>query len=165
MGENIGASDKRALAVTPSRTALGPSAAGWARVALGVGLAGTVGLSLLAPDREGARWLLAVFGFSAGLVLVSSGLGILLSKAGAEHSVPAPRSDAPVPSLGEFLVGECGLITPEDLARALARQGETGRPLGETVLEMGLITSDDLKRVLRVHWGLRDLWRDSSEEN
>lgn len=165
MGENIGASDKRALAVTSSRTALGPSAAGWARLALGVGLAGAVGLSLFAPDRESARWLLALFGFSAGLVLIGSGLGLLFPKVGAEHSLPAARGDAPVPSLGEFLVRECGLITPEDLRRALARQGETGRPLGETVLEMGLITSDDLKRVLRVHWGLRDLWRDSSEES
>jgi len=165
MGETISTPDKRALTATASQTALGPSVAGWARLALGVGLAATVGLSLLNPERESARWLLALFGLSSSLVLIGAGRGARLPKASAEQTTPAARDDTPVPSLGEFLVRECGLITGEDLSRALTRQRETGRPLGETVMEMGLITSDDLKRVLRVHWGLKDLWRDSPAEN
>lgn len=165
MGETISTPDKRALTATASQTALGPSVAGWARLALGVGLAATVGLSLLNPERESARWLLALFGLCSSLVLIGSGLGLLLPRASSEQSIHAEQGEAPVASLGEFLVRECGLITPEDLSLALARQRETGRPLGETVMEMGLITADDLKRVLRVHWGLKDLWRDSPAEN
>jgi len=170
MGETISTPDKRALTATTSQTALGPSVAGWARMTLGVGLAATVGLSLLDPGRGSLQWPLAVFGLLSSLLLISAGLRAILRGSRADHTSadetrPAGPDEAPVPSLGEFLVRECNLITSEDLSLALTRQRETGRPLGETVMEMGLITSDDLKRVLRVHWGLRDLWRDSPAEN
>jgi len=170
MGETIGAPDRRTVTATTSQTALGRSVGGWARLALGVGLAATVGLSLLNPERESARWLLAFFGLCCSLVLIGSGLGAIfprgrVDQTSADETLPAGPEGAPVRSLGDFLVHECKLITPDELARALARHGETGRPLGETVMEMGLITADDLRRVLRVHWGLRDLWRDSPAEN
>jgi type IV pilus assembly protein PilB len=65
------------------------------------------------------------------------------------------RSDAngPVPRLGEMLIGE-GLLTREELDQGLQLQRTSGRRLGETLVDMGLVTSLDLTRVLANHLGV-----------
>jgi len=49
--------------------------------------------------------------------------------------------------LGSILV-RCKLITPEQLEQALERQRETGKRIGETLLEMGFLSEDQLQWAL-----------------
>jgi hypothetical protein len=55
--------------------------------------------------------------------------------------------------LGAQLVAE-GLITEEQLERALHHQRQTGRRIGETLFELGMISSPDLTRVLAQRRGI-----------
>jgi len=49
--------------------------------------------------------------------------------------------------VGEMLVSR-GIITPEQLAQALAAQKKLGKRLGETLIDLGYITSKDLLWIL-----------------
>ena len=55
--------------------------------------------------------------------------------------------------LGRLLV-EQGLLTDEELERALAQQQTTGRRLGETIVELGFVSSPDLASALAAQYGL-----------
>jgi len=54
---------------------------------------------------------------------------------------------------GEFLV-ETGTITPQQLGRALGMQEQTHEPLGQTLLQLGLLNEDSLFAELARHSGL-----------
>ncbi|MEN0110144.1 MAG: hypothetical protein AAF805_05435, partial [Planctomycetota bacterium] len=62
--------------------------------------------------------------------------------AGSDGPAPPPMPKGPV-RLGQRLVGE-NLVSPEDLGRALELQAKRGMKLGETLLEMGVATEEDL---------------------
>src|SRR5580698_3333618 len=49
--------------------------------------------------------------------------------------------------LGDILVAQ-GLVTPEDLAEALERQRQEGGRLGENLVQLGKLSSEDLDEVL-----------------
>jgi type IV pilus assembly protein PilB len=68
--------------------------------------------------------------------------------------VDAPSSGAPSPErrLGEVLVAE-GLITDDQLGRALATQRLTLAPLGTVLVSQGAVREDQLTLVLSVHLG------------
>jgi type IV pilus assembly protein PilB len=51
--------------------------------------------------------------------------------------------------LGDILV-ELGNITPEQLTQALRNAGPDGRPVGETLRELGYVSDDDIARALAV---------------
>jgi hypothetical protein len=51
--------------------------------------------------------------------------------------------------IGEILV-RLGLVTPEQVQRALAHQRERGGPFGDALIELGLVTRTD------VEWALAD---------
>jgi len=55
--------------------------------------------------------------------------------------------------LGQMMV-ERGLVNDEQLEHALAQQRSTGRRVGETLLELGVISSVDLAKVLADHLGV-----------
>ena len=55
-----------------------------------------------------------------------------------------------MPRLGEMMIAR-GLLTNDELEAGLQRQRVTGRRLGETLVETGVITSIDLARVLADH--------------
>ncbi|MFN0060972.1 MAG: hypothetical protein ACKVPX_00435 [Myxococcaceae bacterium] len=55
--------------------------------------------------------------------------------------------------LGQLLLRE-GLVTPEQLRRALSEQGQWRARVGSTLLRMGLLDSDALARVLSLHYGV-----------
>ena len=55
--------------------------------------------------------------------------------------------------LGRLLV-EQGLITEDELERALVEQASTGRPLGETLVELGFVSGPALSRALAAQYGL-----------
>jgi hypothetical protein len=55
--------------------------------------------------------------------------------------------------LGRLLV-EQGLISEDELERALVEQAATGRPLGETLVELGFVSGPALSRALAAQYGL-----------
>jgi hypothetical protein len=55
--------------------------------------------------------------------------------------------------LGRLLV-EQGLISEDELERALVEQASTGRPLGETLVELGFVSGPALSRALAAQYGL-----------
>jgi hypothetical protein len=55
--------------------------------------------------------------------------------------------------LGRLLV-EQGLISEDELERALVEQASTGRPLGETLVELGFVPGPALSRALAAQYGL-----------
>jgi len=55
--------------------------------------------------------------------------------------------------LGDLLI-EAKIITPQDLADAIAQQRKTGELLGATLMRMGLVTEDVLMRQLQLQLGL-----------
>ncbi len=56
--------------------------------------------------------------------------------------------------LGEILVEE-GLISPEELERALAEQKRTGQFLGEVLVEQNLATAEEVVKALARHLGVK----------
>jgi hypothetical protein len=54
----------------------------------------------------------------------------------------------PCPTLGELLVERYRLITVQQLAEALERQGEEGGRLGDIVVGMGFVSRDQVEAVL-----------------
>jgi type IV pilus assembly protein PilB len=71
-----------------------------------------------------------------------------------ERTDPAPaaaRAGAQ-PRIGEMMV-ERGLITADDLDRALREQRHSGRRMGETLVAMGVLSELDLARVLAERLG------------
>jgi hypothetical protein len=73
------------------------------------------------------------------------------------HAPPAPALE-PVHELprrlplGELLI-EKGLLSESDLRLALAHQREDGRPLGQILIGMGILTEQDLARTLTEQHG------------
>ena len=55
--------------------------------------------------------------------------------------------------LGQELLG-ANLIDPEQLEAALGRQSKQGQPLGETILEMGILTEEELLPFVEAHLGV-----------
>jgi type IV pilus assembly protein PilB len=68
------------------------------------------------------------------------------------HRIP-PRHKR----IGEILVAK-GLITPDQLACAMGKQKENGKPLGQTLLEQDLLSPEKLKAVLAEQAGIPHIW-------
>ena len=62
------------------------------------------------------------------------------------------RARAARPKIGEMLI-ERGLISQEDLESALQLQRETGRRMGETLVDMGALRAEELQQVLAERLG------------
>lgn len=150
-----------------ARKQLTPVIIGWGWLGLGVGLAIAATVLWLDPatSRAGITWWVGGLAFLGSLVLSAAGISSA-SGIGGTRTPPhtALRTlmpvDREVPPLGELLVEHCHALTAEDRDRALERQKETGQPLGQILLEMGVITQEVLDRALRLQTSLRDVWRD-----
>ncbi len=71
-----------------------------------------------------------------------------------ERLQPAAGRYAPVKRLlGQELLG-ASLVDPEDLEAALLQQAEKGQPLGETLLEMGVISEEELLPFIEAQLGV-----------
>jgi hypothetical protein len=55
--------------------------------------------------------------------------------------------------LGQLLV-EQGMLAPSDLERALAEQQRSGRRLGETIVELGFVSGPELANALAAQYGI-----------
>ncbi len=124
------------------------------RSLLGVVLIGVTGVVFghaWTAEGEELWWLGALTFLSGVLFLLSSGL---LSAATAEEVAlvirprGSPEGDGVHRLLGRLMVDRYQFITEGQLKEALARQRGTTRRLGEILLDMGLITVLDLRRVL-----------------
>src|SRR5688500_15798856 len=81
-----------------------------------------------------------------------------------DHGVPVDcRSNLAHETLGRYMVIE-GKLSDEDFTASLGRSASRGVPLGEELLERGLVTPDDLFRILQANLAkkLLDLftWRE-----
>ena len=59
--------------------------------------------------------------------------------------------------LGEILVGQ-NRITPEQLSEVLRVQKESGKPIGQIMIEMGILTEEELKYALGEQLGFPHVW-------
>ncbi len=59
--------------------------------------------------------------------------------------------------LGEILVQK-GKMEPEDLVRLLRLQKESGKPLGQLLLDEGILTKDELSKALGEQMGIPHVW-------
>lgn len=81
-----------------------------------------------------------------------------------DHGVPVDcRSNLAHETLGRYMVNE-GRLSEEDFTASLGRSASRGVPLGEELLERGLVTPDDLFKILQANLAkkLLDLftWRE-----
>jgi len=86
-----------------------------------------------------------------GILLVVSALRHRERRLGSVTSSacthPAMSAEMSAPLLGELLVGRA-MISRLDLSKALASQQGTSKRLGDVLIEMGLITAQELTRVM-----------------
>jgi outer membrane murein-binding lipoprotein Lpp len=82
---------------------------------------------------------------SAPKALVSKGIRADTDGVEAAHIAWRP--------LGRLLV-EQGLLTNDELERALAQQQTTGKRLGETIVELGFVSGPDLASALATQYGI-----------
>jgi len=87
-------------------------------------------------------------------MLDDMGLGALLDEA-AEYRTPVAVAAPPMgrPRLGRILL-DMGVVSEDDLSTALDYQRRTGRRLGFTLFELGLVGLDDVARALARQFGL-----------
>lgn len=123
---------------------------------LGAVLLGVSGIMFASAVYDSGRMELTT-------ALLAATLGVLTMLAGASQSAH-PRVDAlahsqwnqdAAPRLGDMLIGY-GLITQEDLDRALERQEGSGKRLGQVVVEMKLVTHADVAQVLEEQLSRRE---------
>ncbi len=76
-------------------------------------------------------------------------------------AVSAPRRGKS--RLAELLVDEWKLISAEDLNRAVVHKSNSGRSLVHELARMGLLTDEDLERVLGLQASRDNPWRGSSQ--
>jgi len=146
------------------RSRRGRVSVGWLTTLSGLTLTTIAGVLLGSTAGDGDRRMVVVSGIMLALgalvAVVGVGSNTRLVRLGAEmESLPdqadraRPTPDVPPPPagvglLGELVVHKYHLISDKDLARALARQRETNRRLGQILVEMGLVKWPDLVRVL-----------------
>jgi len=87
-----------------------------------------------------------------------------------EEALPRPLGPAVAPlqhrqsRLADLLVNQWKLITPEQLHRALVHQTNSGRSLIRELARMGLLTDEDLERVLALQAAAQDPWHEASRQ-
>jgi hypothetical protein len=135
------------------------ASAAWGRTALGLvmGVGGGVAFGHAWAARYAISWWVGVLSVLAGVLLVLSAVSATRrsgEQARDEQAVPLrylEQREPVVPLLGALLVYKYRMLTQEQLSRALEeqfREGERKRRLGEILLEMGMVTVEQLEEVL-----------------
>ena len=165
----------RCIRYTQRRGVRGSISVGWLIMLIGLSLATVAGALLGGTGASGNKSTLVtstvmlVLGALLAVLGVSSNSRLARLRAEVETlarypeaaTKPPERVHPPgaLPLLGELLVHKYRLITERDLARALARQQETGGRLGRVLVEMHLIKWPDLVRVLEDQVSYGDPWQ------
>jgi hypothetical protein len=104
-------------------------------------------------DHDWTLWWLAV------LILVLGSLVTIVAMLRPRILLETPRRDAgddsSAPLLGAMLISY-GLISENDLAKALTIQKKSGRRLGNVLVEMGMITNAQVAELLEEQFARRE---------
>jgi hypothetical protein len=129
----------------------------WGRLVIGLALAAEGGVLYAHARTEagGPSWWVGGVAIVVGAVLSLSGLYSIYVRTRQQEaivpdSIPA-RAEPFVPMLGALLVYKYQALTEEQLERALEQQRKEGkdrRRLGEILLDMGLVSSAELRKAL-----------------
>jgi hypothetical protein len=167
-----------------------PAFVGSGRMLLGMALAAVTTAILVRTGAaaETIFWWLGMFAYLASVVLVVSGIfavNVIPPKAvhheapGAELELKPPGRSGPAAQetarhaplsatpeerqshLTVLLVERWGLITKEQLSRALIRQANSGRSLVDELARMGLLTDEKLEHVLALQAAEQDPWHEA----
>ena len=105
--------------------------------------------------RSSLSWLAAaIFSLPAGPTPLEAFRTAVLSEQATLPIVsPWKRPTSPGAPLGRLLV-EQGLLTGDDLERALAEQQVTGERLGETIVKLGMVSGPELANALAAQYGI-----------
>ena len=129
----------------------------WGRLVLGLALAGEGGMLYAHSRMEhgGPSLLIGVTAVLIGAALSLSGIcSIYASTRPVEITTPdgmPAQPDPGIPMLGALLVYKYQALTEQQLERALEQQRKEGpnkRRIGEILLDMGFISSADLRNAL-----------------
>jgi len=131
----------------------------WGRTALGLamGVGGGVAFGHAWVAKYAISWWVGVLSVLGGVLLVLSAVSATRrdqERAKAERPVPLRYLDERepvVPLLGALLVYKYRMLTQEQLSRALEEQFRSSvekRRLGEILVEMGMVTEEQLGQVL-----------------
>lgn len=131
----------------------------WGRTALGLvmGVGGGVAFGHAWVARYAISWWVGVLSVLAGVLLVLSAVSATRrsgEQARDEEAVPLrylEQREPVVPLLGALLVYKYRMLTQEQLSRALEEQFRSSvekRRLGEILLEMEMVTEEQLETVL-----------------
>jgi len=164
-----------------------PAFIGSGRMLLGVALTAVTTAILMHTGAAGEPlyiWL-AALAYASGLWLVISGIyavnvvptrgrsGARLPEepvhrlpsrqpfAGSLPSPPPPELPLPSSRLGDLLVDQWRLLTPEQLDRALRQQQASERSLVSILAEGGILTDEQFERILEVQSASLDPWHDT----
>ena len=168
-----------------------PAFVGSGRILLGMALAGITTAIILHSHTPGDRffWWLGLVAYMASVVLVVSGI-FAVNVVPPQHSTSAdyrpapgppepsmsrtdlgplappvaPASDAKHSHLANLLVNQWRLVTQEQLSRAAVRQANSGRSLAHELTRMGLLTDEDLERILAHQQAPPDSWKNMPRE-
>jgi hypothetical protein len=168
-----------------------PAFVGSGRILLGMALA-AVTTAILLRTRAAADpifWWLGMLAYMASVVLVVSGIfavNVIPPRAlpqeeselelrppgrsrpvGEEPTAPASPSATPEERqshLTVLLVERWGLITKQQLSRALVRQAGSGRSLVYELARMGLLTDEKLEHLLTLQAADQDPWHEASRD-
>jgi hypothetical protein len=125
------------------------------RIALGLLLSATAGLvfGYAWSGHDHPYWWVGALTFLSGILFVLS--GVYTHEAAWDAPALGAAKGAPVDiaadsyRLGDLLVHRYRLLTERELSGALGRQRGTLRPLGDVLVELGLLTEEELARVLQ----------------
>lgn len=144
---------------------VGRSIVGWWQIGLGAALAAVATVALISggPTMPALWWWAGVIAFGASLTLAVAGISAVAPPSGLldvpdAHRTTRSAAQRRAPLLGELAL-QCGLITAWQLDAILAERGRTAKPTGQTLRDLGLVTEEELQRLLRLQCELRDPWR------
>jgi hypothetical protein len=131
------------------------SAARWGKIVLKAALVPLVTVLILDARiaSDGLFWVPLGISMLAGIALILCGIGerhcsALFAEVPISVRRTWPPEMEPAPRIGQVLVRDLGLVRAQDFGRALAYHRKHGGPVGQVLLEMGLVTACQLQEAL-----------------
>jgi len=126
-------------------------------IALGAVLLGTSGMLLASSVYDGGilEWAMTALATALGLLSLTAGLASARGPRIVDSEALERWNPGAAPRRGDMLIGY-GLLTQDDLDRALAYQKGTDKRLGQVLVDLGLVSHADLAQVLEEQLSRRE---------